>query len=460
VAPTRQATERTTRCATYVRSRCAAIVAVAGLLTAGIALSPGSAAAAVNAESTSVQAMALNAPVVGIVATKSGGGYWRVAADGAILTAGNAGFYGSMGGHPLNRPIVGMAATPDNKGYWLVASDGGIFAFGNARFYGSTGGMRLNRPIVGMAASADGRGYWLVASDGGIFAFGNARFYGSTGSMRLNRPIVGMAATSTGAGYWMVASDGGIFAFGNARFYGSTGSISLVRPITGMAPAPSGSGYLLVAGDGGVFLFGSVSFYGSAAGACPGAAAVGVATSPGATGYWITFGDARTYAFSPSSKPPTCAPTGTSKAQVAAADIFKRLNDERAARGLAPLAWNTQLASYASAWSADMAVNGFRHSNISNLLGPFNFVGENIAMGSAGVSAGTLHIMWMNSTGHRTNMLAPGFNSVGVGVYCAPNGSIWATQNFGRTSDAGPPPPTPTPPLNPIVRSDPGTSTC
>jgi uncharacterized protein YkwD/ribosomal protein L24E len=320
--------------------------------------------------------------------------------------------------------------------------------------------MLLNRPIVGMAAAADSKGYWLVASDGGVFAFGSAKFYGSTGSIRLNRPIVGIAATSNGGGYWMVASDGGIFAFGNAKFYGSTGSISLVRPITGMAPAPSGAGYLLVAGDGGVFLFGSVAFYGSAAGACPGAAAVGVATSPGANGYWITFSDARTYAFSPSSKPPTCGPTGTSKAQIAAADLFKRLNDERIARGLAPLAWNTQLAGYASMWSADMAVNGFRHSNISNLLGPFNYVGENIAMGSAGVTAGTLHVSWMNSQGHRTNMLAPGFNSVGVGVYCAPNGSIWATQTFGRTADAGPPPPTPTPPVNPIVRPDAGSSTC
>jgi uncharacterized protein YkwD/ribosomal protein L24E len=430
-------------------------VAAAGLV--GCALP---ASASVNAASTSVQSMALNAPVVGIVATKTGGGYWRVASDGAVLTAGNAPFYGSMGGHALSRPIVGMGAVPDGKGYWLVASDGGIFSFGSARFYGSTGAIRLTRPIVGMAPTPDGKGYWLVASDGGIFAFGSARFYGSTGAIRLTRPIVGMAPTPDGKGYWLVASDGGIFAFGNAHFYGSTGAIALSRPISGMAPAPSGAGYLLVAADGGVFLFGGVKFYGSAAGACPGAAAVGVATSPGATGYWITFGDARTYAFSPSSKAPTCGPSGTSKAERAAADLFQRLNDERAARGLAPLTWNASLASYASAWSEDMAVNGFRHSNINNLLGPFNYVGENIAMGSGGVTAGTLHVSWMNSTGHRTNMLAPGFNSVGIGVYCAPNGSIWATQDFGRTASAGSPPATPTPPVNPIVRPDPGASTC
>ena len=44
-----------------------------------------------------------------------------------------------------------MAATPDGKGYWEVASDGGLFAFGDAGFYGSMGGHPLNQPIVGLA---------------------------------------------------------------------------------------------------------------------------------------------------------------------------------------------------------------------------------------------------------------------------------------------------------------------
>ncbi len=41
-------------------------------------------------------------------------------------------------------------------GYWLVAADGGIFNFGDAGFYGSTGGHHLNQPIVGMAATSSG----------------------------------------------------------------------------------------------------------------------------------------------------------------------------------------------------------------------------------------------------------------------------------------------------------------
>jgi len=227
-------------------------------------------------------------------------GYWTVATDGGIFAFGNAGFYGSEGGHPLNKPIVGMAATPDGRGYWLVASDGGIFSFGDAGFHGSTGNIVLNKPIVGMAATPDGAGYWLVASDGGVFSFGSAAFHGSEGGHALNRPIVGMAATPDGRGYWLVASDGGIFTFGDAGFHGSTGNIVLNKPIVGMAAAADSAGYWLVASDGGIFTFGSAVFHGSEGGHPLNQPIVGMAATPDGGGYWLdasdggifTFGDA------------------------------------------------------------------------------------------------------------------------------------------------------------------------
>ena len=75
-----------------------------------------------------------------------------------------------------------------------VAADGGVLSFGDAAFYGSTGGLVLNKPIVGIAAAPTGNGYYLVASDGGVFAFGTgAHFQGSTGALKLVQPIVGMA---------------------------------------------------------------------------------------------------------------------------------------------------------------------------------------------------------------------------------------------------------------------------
>jgi hypothetical protein len=212
----------------------------------------------------------LNAPIVALTPTGDDGGYWLVGSDGGIYSYGDARFLGSAGGLHLNDPIVGMARTPGptagGSGYYMVASDGGIFAFGNATFHGSTGAMHLNQPIVGLAVTPDGGGYYLVAADGGIFAFGDAHYFGSTGSTHLNEPIVGMAVTPDGGGYWLVASDGGIFAFGDAHYYGSTGSIHLNEPIVGLAASPTGDGYWLVASDGGLFSYGDAPFYGSLAG--------------------------------------------------------------------------------------------------------------------------------------------------------------------------------------------------
>ena len=361
---------------------------------------------------------------------------------------------------PLAAPVVGVAATKSGSGYWRALRDGGVLTAGTAPFYGSANHM-WHDAIVAIVANPVGGGYWLADRSGGVYAFGSAKYRGSMGGKHLNQPIVGMAATKTGNGYWLVATDGGIFSFGDARFRGSMGGKHLNQPIVGMAPLMDGSGYTLVAADGGLFRFGRAPFYGSAANACAGSNAVGLAVSPGAVGYWITFANARTYAFSPSTKPPSCGPDPSTKTGKMQADLLQRLNQERAARGLAALKWDPWLAGYASLWSSNMSGNGFRHSNIGSLLGPYNFVGENIAMGSRGVAAGALHNAWMHSDGHRANMLAPGYTHIGIGAFCAPDGSIWLTQEFGRPAADGAPPPSPgTPPVNPVVRSDSGTLTC
>jgi uncharacterized protein YkwD/ribosomal protein L24E len=386
-----------------------------------------------------------------------------VASDGGIFTSGDASFHGSAGRLRLHQPIVGMASTPSGHGYWFVARDGGVFTFGDAHFYGSTGAIHLNQPIIGMAATRSGHGYWLIARDGGVFTFGDAHFYGSTGSRRLNQPIVGVAATPTGHGYWFVARDGGVFSFGDARFHGSAGNTHVNQSIVGIAPASNGNGYLLLSTSGRVFNFGTATNYGSALNTCTGAPAVAIATASKARGYWIAFANAQAYALSPASSGPKCKPTVKTKVGAAAADLFGRMNDERGARGLAPLSWNPTLANYAAAWSKVMGSSGsLHHSNIGQLLGPFDYVGENIAMGSAGVSAGALHGAWMHSQEHRDNILSPGYEEAGVAVYCAPNGSIWATAEFARPTSAGPPAPGyngGTPPT-PVARPDGDSLTC
>jgi hypothetical protein len=189
-------------------------------------------------------------------------GYWIVNGRGE-LTANRIFGHGDLAGVRLNAPIIDLVASPAGPGYWMLAGDGGVFGFGAARFEGSTGAMRLNQPVVGMAPTPTGRGYWLVARDGGIFSFGDAAFFGSTGAMRLNQPVVGMAATPTGRGYWLVAADGGVFTFGDAAFLGSAGALPLNRPIIGMRETMSGRGYWLFAADGGVFTFGDAFHWGA-----------------------------------------------------------------------------------------------------------------------------------------------------------------------------------------------------
>lgn len=285
--------------------------------------------------------------------------------------------------------------TPSRHGTWQTAPNGAVYTTGDAHNYGSMRGRHLNAPIVGLTPTKTGHGYWLTGADGGVFNFGDAKFYGSTGALRLNGPIIGLiSAARTGhanAGYWLVAQDGGVFTFGNARFYGSAGALG-INNIVRARVSPTGNGYTLIAGDGRTY----------------------------------TYGDAPT---------PNAAPGAR------AADLFNRLNAERVARGENALAWNPQLAGYAAAWSRLVGTYGHLfHSNIGQLLGPYDYVGENIAGGSAGVSAGALHVAWMHSPEHRDNMLSPGFQQAGVGVFCAPDGSIWATTEFGRPASAGPAP--------------------
>ncbi len=159
-------------------------------------------------------------------------------------------------------------------------------------------------------------------------------------------------------------------------------------------------------------------------------------------------------------RPPTIPPP--SKANYVEIDLLTRVNQERQARGVAPLVSDPRLVQFARDWSFTMASSGFRHSDIRRLFeGRFNFVGENIAWASgSGATAGNIHVMWMQSTGHRKNMLSPGFDSIGIGVFCGPDGKLWATQNFGHRTVAGPAPPSGNPSANPMVRGDPGSFTC
>jgi uncharacterized protein YkwD len=407
--------------------------------------------------------------VVGIAATPSGQGAWVVDRSGRVIPMGDAANLGSANGVPA----VALAPTPSGNGYWIADANGGVSAFGDAPSLGSVAGMGLKAPIIGMAAAPSGGGYWLLAADGGIFSFGSAVFHGSTGAMSLAAPIVAMAATASGNGYWLVASDGGIFSFGDAGFFGSTGGLALAAPIVGMASTPSGNGYWLVAGDGGVFAFGDASFAGSAAqsGAGPIVALTG---TPHGSGYEVATGDGRVLAFSttPTSSCPSwvfaCASAAGAVANRGespiAGDLLARANAERAARGIAPLVNDPVLANLGNDWARTMATQvGFVHRDLNPVIRSPYFVGyvglgENIYRGTGSLAtSGAAHQAWMQADGHRTNLLNPGYDSVGIGVYCAADGQLWLSVNFGRVrTSSAPPLSSAVPPAAPLTQTGAG----
>lgn len=120
--------------------------------------------------------------------------------------------------------------------------------------------------------------------------------------------------------------------------------------------------------------------------------------------------------------------------------IFDLVNEERRERGLEPLVWDEQLAERAREWSRGMADDGsLEHEDPQQMLEQaeeLSGVGENIFRGTGEVPASTVHVRWMRSPGHRTNVLQPEFDRLGVGIVCTEDGEVFATQRFGRS---GPP---------------------
>ncbi|MEI7780609.1 MAG: CAP domain-containing protein [Planctomycetota bacterium] len=107
---------------------------------------------------------------------------------------------------------------------------------------------------------------------------------------------------------------------------------------------------------------------------------------------------------------------------VAGADgsVISQTNAARARHGLPPLAVDSQLMNSARNHAQWMASN----RNLSHGHG----VAENIAMGQA--SAGEAVRSWMNSSGHRANMLGSGYTRIGVAVAYSSNGTPYWCQQF------------------------------
>ena len=116
-------------------------------------------------------------------------------------------------------------------------------------------------------------------------------------------------------------------------------------------------------------------------------------------------------------------------------EVIRLVNEIRASNGLKPLTANWELSRVARYKSEDMSNNRY-FSHTSPTYGtPFQMIkafglsyrsaGENIAYGY-GTPAAVVN-GWINSSGHRANILNSSYTQIGVG-YCA-SGNYW-TQMF------------------------------
>lgn len=119
-------------------------------------------------------------------------------------------------------------------------------------------------------------------------------------------------------------------------------------------------------------------------------------------------------------------------------EVFRLTNVERAKYGLPALKYNWQVARVARIKSQDMISSNY-FSHISPIYGSpfkmlesyqlrFSAAAENIAYGQR--SAQEVMNSWMNSPGHRANILSRNVTVLGVGVAKKSNGTLYFTQLF------------------------------
>lgn len=135
---------------------------------------------------------------------------------------------------------------------------------------------------------------------------------------------------------------------------------------------------------------------------------------------------------------PSCgAPTNEAGWQ---AEILRLVNVERAREGLDPVVYNQTLENQATEYACEMIVyDFFDHVNpetgthLADRADEFGYdfrmIGENLAAGQATPAQAMWD--WMNSEGHRANIMNPDFTELGVGVRLGGDYNIYWVQEFG-----------------------------
>ena len=137
---------------------------------------------------------------------------------------------------------------------------------------------------------------------------------------------------------------------------------------------------------------------------------------------------------------PQCGPGPATAPSSPAQQVVDLTNARRAERGLPALSVDGALSNAAQAHAADQAsVNRMSHAGTdgSDLAARLDRVGyaywawgENVAAGYG--DAGGVMNGWMNSSGHRANILNGSFTQIGIGLAYSANGTPYWTMDLAR----------------------------
>lgn len=144
---------------------------------------------------------------------------------------------------------------------------------------------------------------------------------------------------------------------------------------------------------------------------------------------------------SPTASPSASASPSHSAESLAtdyARQVVKLVNKQRADAGCQPLRTDSRLAAAAAEHSEDMAVRDYFDHNTPDGVTPWTRIedegydqpsAENIAAGQPTPDA--VVAAWMNSPGHRDNILNCASHAIGVGFYRGGSYGYYWTQDFG-----------------------------
>lgn len=160
-----------------------------------------------------------------------------------------------------------------------------------------------------------------------------------------------------------------------------------------------------------------------------------LAPAPMAGKVWKNSATRRTLAALPTTTtaPRTTTPVTVSPAQAYQDRVLVLTNLERTSRGLPALTLSSCADGFADRWAGSLLLAGvLSHQLLSPIMSTCSAraAGENVAYGN--VTPEQLVAMWMNSAGHRANILNSTFNRIGVGAVSSSTGRWYGVQVFLR----------------------------